>query len=95
MATSDDRPVQHDAPTPDPWQAVSYLLSGLIVYGLAGYGLDLWLGTSFLVGVGIVLGVGLGTLMVWMRWGRPEADSTPGQPPDDATRQTTTKQERQ
>ena len=65
---------EREAQAPDPWQAVSYMLSGLIVYGLVGYGLDRWLGTDFLVGVGIVIGTGLGVLMVWMRWGRPPED---------------------
>ncbi|QWC84789.1 AtpZ/AtpI family protein [Nocardioidaceae bacterium] len=97
MDTSDGTPAQH-AQAPDPWQAVSYMLSGLIVYGLAGYGLDVWLGTSFLVGVGIVIGTGLGVLMVWMRWGRPPADFDPRtgrRRHADDTAETTTEQETQ
>ena len=91
MDTSDGTP-ERDSGAPDPWQAVSYMLSGLIVYGLVGYGLDRWLGTDFLVGVGIVLGTGLGVLMVWMRWGRSSADSDPKatrRRHDDTTRSTT------
>ena len=83
---------EQDAQAPDPWQAVSYMLSGLIVYGLVGYGLDRWLGTDFLVGIGIVIGTGLGVLMVWMRWGRPPADPAPPPRPrrhNDSTRSTT------
>lgn len=56
-------------PSGDPWQAVSYLLSGVIAYGLIGWGLDKWLGTSWIVAVGIVLGAALGVYMTWKRFG--------------------------
>lgn len=45
---------------PDAGAMISRLLAGGLVYGLAGYGLDYWWGTSFMVGVGIVLGAALG-----------------------------------
>ncbi len=44
----------------DPWSAVGRITGGVIVYGLVGYGLDRWLGTSFIVGLGIVFGAALG-----------------------------------
>lgn len=53
----------------DPWLAFSYLVSGAAVYGLLGWGLDQWLGTRFLVAVGILLGVGLGIYMTFGRFG--------------------------
>jgi F0F1-type ATP synthase assembly protein I len=56
-------------PSSDPWQAVSYLLSGVLVYGLAGWGLDRWLGTTWIVAVGIIVGAGLGIWMTWLRSG--------------------------
>ncbi len=70
---------QHSAPTEhpdepphgDPWLAFSYLVSGAAVYGLIGWGLDRWLGTKFLVAIGILLGVGLGIYMTFGRFGRP------------------------
>ena len=47
----------------DPWGAFGYLVSGVGVYGLIGWGLDQWLDTSFLVAIGIVVGAGLGIYM--------------------------------
>lgn len=58
----------------DPWHAVGYLVSGVAFYGLIGWALDRWLGTSFLVVVGILLGAGLGLYLTWSRF-RPPEDS--------------------
>lgn len=60
----------------DPWHAFGYLVAGVLVYGLVGWGLDRWLGTSFLVVVGILLGAVLGLYMTWARFNRPPADET-------------------
>lgn len=59
-----------DPPHGDPWLAFSYLVSGAAFYGLIGWGLDRWLGTTWLVVVGILLGVGLGVYMTFGRFGR-------------------------
>ena len=48
----------------DPWSAFGRIAGGVIVYGLVGYGLDRWLGTSFIVGIGIVLGAAFGIYTV-------------------------------
>ena len=42
------------------------------VYGLIGWALDGWLGTSFLVVVGILTGAGLGIFMTWKRFIAPQ-----------------------
>ncbi len=55
-------------PQGDPWHAVGYLTAGVLVYGLIGWGLDRWLGTSFLVVVGILAGAGLGLYLTWARF---------------------------
>lgn len=65
-----------DAPQGDPWHAFGYLVSGVFVYGLIGWALDQWLGTSFLVVVGILAGAGLGIFMTWSRFNRSPADET-------------------
>jgi ATP synthase protein I len=52
----------------DPWQAVSYLVTGVGLYGLAGWLLDAWLDTSFLLPVGIVLGAALGVYVTYVRF---------------------------
>ena len=52
------------------WSIVGYLLSGLLIWGGIGWGLDQWLGTSFLVLVGLLLGMGSSIYLVWLRFGR-------------------------
>lgn len=62
-------PGEHDdEPRGDPWLAFGYLVSGVLLYGLIGWLFDRWLGTSFLVAVGILLGAVLGTYQTWMRF---------------------------
>ncbi len=58
-------------PAGDPWLAFAYLVSGVGFYGFLGWLADQWLGTSFLVAVGIVLGAGLGIYLTWARLTRP------------------------
>lgn len=65
-----------DQPQGDPWHAFGYLVSGVFLYGLIGWALDQWLGTTFLVVVGILAGAGLGIFMTWSRFNRPPADET-------------------
>jgi F0F1-type ATP synthase assembly protein I len=55
----------------DPWHAFGYLVAGVFVYGLIGWALDQWLGTTFLVVIGILFGAGLGIFMTWARFNRP------------------------
>ena len=62
----------HDeSPAGDPWHAFGYLVSGVAVYGFLGWLADRWLGTSFLVVVGILLGAGFGLYMTFARFNRP------------------------
>lgn len=58
---------ERSSPVRDPWQAFSYLVSGVGFYGLVGFGLDRWLGTRFLVVVGILIGAVLGLYLTWKR----------------------------
>lgn len=51
------------------WRAFAYLLSGPLVYGGIGALADQWLGTSWLVGVGIVAGMALSLYLIWFRYG--------------------------
>jgi len=53
----------------DAWRAFAYLLTGPLVYGGIGFGLDRWLGTSFLLPVGIVGGMALSLYLIWFRYG--------------------------
>jgi ATP synthase protein I len=44
------------------------------MYGLVGWLLDRWLGTSFLLPVGIVLGAALGVLTIHLRFRSSDRD---------------------
>mgnify|MGYP005761064637 CR=1 FL=1 len=59
-----------DQPSGDPWHAFGYLVSGVFFYGGLGWLADRWLGTEFLVAVGILLGAGFGIYMTFMRFNR-------------------------
>lgn len=72
-------PSAPDSPQGDPWHAFGYLVSGVLVYGLLGALVDHWLGTSFIVAFGILLGAGFGIYMTWARFNR----SGSAQPPDE------------
>lgn len=58
----------------DPWNAFGYLVSGVFLYGLIGWGLDRWLGTSFLVAIGVIAGAALGTYQTYKRFQIPDDD---------------------
>lgn len=64
-------------PKGDPWHAFGYIVSGVFVYGLIGWGLDRWLGTTFLVAVGILVGAGFGLYMTFARFNRSESADQP------------------
>lgn len=59
----------HQPRSVDPWAAVGRIGGGVLVYGLAGYLLDRWWDTSFMVAIGVVLGAALGiyTVVVSLR----------------------------
>jgi hypothetical protein len=54
-----------DSPRRDPWRSFGYLVAGVGFYGAVGWVLDWWLGTHFLVAVGILVGASLGIYMTW------------------------------
>ena len=81
MAQQD--PARDTPATGDPWHAFGYLVSGVAFYGLLGWLADRWLGTSFLVAVGILIGAVLGVYLSWSRF-RTESD------PDAAARKKNT-----
>jgi F0F1-type ATP synthase assembly protein I len=60
-------------------RVLSYLISGVLVYGLLGWLGDHYLGTGFLLPVGIILGAALGVFVIIRRFGRvEEEDAGPG-----------------
>lgn len=76
------RQPRHDrAADTGAWDIVAYLLSGFVVWGGAGWLLDWWLGTSFLLPLGILLGGGLSTYAVYRRYGSFEPPSAHDEKP--------------
>ncbi len=67
-ATGDERPKG------DPWHAYGYVVAGVGCYGFLGWLADRWLGTSYLVALGIVVGAGLGIFMTFARFNRSTHD---------------------
>jgi F0F1-type ATP synthase assembly protein I len=68
-------------------QVLSYLVSGVVLYGGLGWLGDHFLGTGFLLPIGIVLGAGFGIYLVVKRFGATAdpADAPPARTgPDDA-----------
>ena len=51
-------------------RVLSYLISGVLVYGLLGWLGDHYLGTKFLLPIGIVAGAAFGVYMIIRRYGR-------------------------
>ena len=51
------------------WNVVSYLISGPVMFAGIGWALDSWLGTEFLVPVGILVGMAVSLYLVWFRYG--------------------------
>ena len=51
------------------WNALSYIITGPVLFGGIGWGLDCWLGTSWLVAVGILGGMAVSVYLVWVRYG--------------------------
>jgi len=76
-----------DQPSGDPWHAFGYVVSGVAVYGVLGWLADRWLGTSFLVAIGILVGAGIGIYMTFARFNRgvPGTGPTPRESPPDST----------
>ncbi len=65
MSQQDPSPDPAYSRSQDPWVAFGRLVAGVGIYGLAGWLLDRWLGTSFLLPVGIVTGAALGLYLVF------------------------------
>ena len=61
MATRDDNAA---------WSIIGYLLSGLLFWGGVGWALDKWLGTTYLLLAGLIVGAGSGIYLVWLRFER-------------------------
>lgn len=50
-------------------KVVGYMLAGPLLYGGIGWAADHWLGTAFLLPVGIIGGLALSLYLIWFRYG--------------------------
>ena len=67
-----------EKPKGDPWHAFGYIVAGVAFYGLLGWLADQWLGTRFLVAVGILAGAVLGIYLTAARFRtEPEGPHSP------------------
>ncbi|QFQ30636.1 hypothetical protein EEW87_010595 [Janibacter melonis] len=57
---------------------LAYLVTGPVLFGGAGWLLDRWLGTSLIVAVGVVVGMGLSLYVIWLRYGTSQAPTSGG-----------------
>ena len=64
-------PATSDGPQGDPWHAFGYITAGVALYGFLGWLADQWLGTRFLVVLGILGGAVLGLYATWARFKPP------------------------
>ncbi len=71
------------APRPGPlpesvaWGAANTMISGLIGFGLPAWLLDRWLGTSWIVLVGLLTGMAVALSIIWFRYGTERSASSP------------------
>jgi hypothetical protein len=52
------------------YAVIGYLLAGPLTFGVLGLLLDWWLGTWFLLPVGVLAGMALSMYSIWLRYGR-------------------------
>lgn len=52
----------------DAWTALAYMLTGPLLYGLPGWGLDHWLGTTLFLPIGLVGGGAASVYLIYVRY---------------------------
>ena len=72
-------------------RVLSYLISGVLLYGLLGWLGDHYLGTRFLLPIGIVAGAAFGVYVIIRRFGRID-DGAPSLGAENPSKQITSKQ---
>jgi ATP synthase protein I len=68
---------QGESPKGDPWHAFGYIVSGVVLYGFLGWWVDRWLGTEFVVAIGVVVGACLGIYLTFSRFNRAPPPDNP------------------
>ena len=54
----------------DAWAATGLLISGVVVWGGAGYLVSEWLGSQLFVMAGLLIGTATALYGIWFRYGR-------------------------
>jgi ATP synthase protein I len=62
------KPPGSGPPGDDPWAAFGYLVAGVLFYGAIGWVVSLWLHAAYWIPIGILVGAGFGTYMVFNRY---------------------------
>jgi hypothetical protein len=75
----------------DPWSAFGYLVAGVGLYGLLGWGLGTWLHASYLTPIGILVGAGLGLVMTYYQLARPPGPDSDARTEDNSRTHNSTK----
>jgi F0F1-type ATP synthase assembly protein I len=70
VAMSENRTSPSHPGPGDGWTIIAYLLSGLVVWGGAGWLVDQWLGTRFGILAGLLIGMGSALYLVYIRYVR-------------------------
>lgn len=52
------------------WTILGYMISGLLIWGGIGWGLDRWLDAKYFTMGGLLLGMGSALYLIWLRFGR-------------------------
>jgi F0F1-type ATP synthase assembly protein I len=83
LQTARVRPGIRQATSDDGWAVLSYLITGVFLYGGLGWLGDVLLGTAFLLPVGLVFGAGLALYTIYLRYGQsPVPPAGTDNPPD-------------
>jgi ATP synthase protein I len=80
-AAGGDKPAPEVYPRFDPWGAVSYLITGCLLWGLIGWLAGRWLHVPALAGLGLIIGGALGTWLIYLRYGKPQSGQSSGVSP--------------
>lgn len=66
---ADRRPGEGRTPPPgDAWNVLSFLLSGFLLFGGIGWGLDTLFGTRWLLPIGLLAGGAAAVYLVYVRY---------------------------
>ena len=62
--------MRHSQASNDAWGAFGLMVSGVVVWGGAGYLVSRWTGHQLFTMVGLLVGMGTALYGVWFRYGR-------------------------